>query len=239
MFSVQNIDGRLYRTTGDLVQDVPASPRYQVVDPYTLMEGLSSRYKVTVRQRIMAPHGRGTPGLKNPWIGAIDCRDKNPLDFAIEGYVPTLSILLPHNGHGSVKFKRGVVRTFCANQFTSGVDYSIHHCSTEIAEFLADPCALVNRLLYGAQALAAKVESLRSVEGGEDIVNAIAIARPRLGGALMEQVPQYQEGELSLWAVIQSLTGAKVPGLQRLSEDFLGKDWETFRAGGVPASVYA
>lgn len=239
MFSVQTRGDRLHRTAYDeqarafVAQDTPMSPKYTIVDAPALA------------RRIMDQD----PSAKVTISSIVDARKHQPAPFkrvltvcwppSTVGYYPTVSILLTHDGRSSVKAIAGALRIACENQFLGRILWYISHVSEEIHDFIADPLRFILEGTKRAEETINRIESVKGVRGGDEFLNAVALRAPRVAGRLARSIRDYQHGALTLWDVLQGLTGAHSPGCQRLADRIMLEGWEAFRANEVPDFVYS
>lgn len=227
--------GRQFRTVtldnGEiLTQDRPAGRGYRVTDPLDLKAKLEPYFECKLITGLMQRRNH----VRSAFVAGLECRERT----GVGEYKRVASILCANDGKHSLRIRRGALRCSCANQFHSG-QVGWRHNDPHLDEFLTDPAGVLFNVMAGALDVAEKVESLEYVtRGAQELVNAISLARPKLGAKVWDALPTYhQHGELSLWAVLQAVTAPHNATLEGLAGLALGPGWQELRRGLVPACV--
>ena len=227
--------GRVHRAVRDkegnvTVQDRPAGKAYRTTDPLDLMEKLKTDFECSLTTRLMTRRTH----QKSAFVTGLVCRERG-----VTGeYARQVSILCAHDGRHALRLRPGALRCACVNQFQTK-HLGWRHNDPEIDAFIADPLPFVYAAMDRSLEAAQRVESLRELTvGSAHFLNAVCVARPRLGSDALDRLPEYhQEGELSLWSVLQAFTGTHNATLEGLTALALGPGFDELRRGQVPACV--
>lgn len=222
-----------------LTQALPASKRYVTVCPNALAARLNAAgAQATVFAECMTMY-RGGHRAPNPWVAGlnVDFPGLGDRGEGTERYSLSARILMRHDGRGGVRLEPGVMRVACANQFHAPARYSFSHVERAILNFLENPYPFVEQTALYGEELVHKLDILRRAgHDGHPLLNAICIAKPRVGAEVMRAAQSY---EPTSWGVLQGLTGTHKKTPERLAAICLTAGWEDLREGRVPAALEA
>jgi hypothetical protein len=212
-------DGRIKR----------ASRAYQVSDPVGLRSKLESQgFQVT--KAFLGRNGtRALIEVRYPEAREIGTNGDRYQDFA--------RLLLDHTGGASDKVQAGALRIACENQFRAPC-LEIRHTGRDHREFMADPGSWLNLIRGWARTVVDKVQGLRGVRGGAELLNAALWDSPQLMNKAGRLFGLYArtDGE-SIWSALQAFTQTRSPRLLGLTERLLSHHYQELTLGEVPAAV--
>lgn len=239
MFTIENTLRTVELANGERrAQLKSASPRYTVADPEALGDQLrAAGCDVTTFQKLMTKRNHAP----NPWLAGLSVQlPLKRMDLVGEGnetYVLTARILLRHDGNGAVRLEPGAMRLACENQFYAPARFSLSHVGREIVDFLDNPMPWVEATAaYGRELVERLGELKNAALDGRPLLNAIAIAKPRIGAWVFRAAQTY---EPTLWGAMQALTGTHRTGPEKLAALCLADGWGELRLGRVPACLEA
>lgn len=221
--------GRDHRAIGGAVQPRAMSRAYRVTDPVELAGRLQAGGFDT---RIISRGRKGKLAVGGtPWRAIVTALEPTFLD---RDYRRTVGFLCAHDGRTAFCARVGVNCEGCLNQF-SAAPVRIMHTDPEIDSILADPAGFARRLIGSADRVLERLDSLRSVGYGLDMVRALQ-GKKRLHKAALASFERYRpEGGDSFWTALQAFTDTKSPTLVHLSDLALGEGFEVVEGGNLPA----
>jgi hypothetical protein len=212
-------DGRIRR----------AAKAYQVSDPVALRARLVERGFEITKAFLGRNGARALIEVRYPEAREIGPEGDRYQDFA--------RLLLDHTGGAADKVQAGALRVACENQFRAPC-LEIRHTGRDHREFMADPGSWLNLIRGWARTVVDKVQGLRGVRGGAELLNAALWDSPQLMDKAGRFFGLYSrtDGE-SMWSALQAFTQTRSPRLLGLTARLLEHHYQELSFGEIPAAL--
>lgn len=148
-------------------------------------------------------------------------------------YIPSVSFFCDHRGQSSVRVVLGAIRMVCQNQFTRTL-LRVRHDDPQVDALLNDPVQYLQGFFAEAREMTRRVESLRGVGVGRELVETIR-DYPRVYQKANRYLSRHEYRAGDFWAGAQAITNTH----RKVSQDwtdaaFSDECYETLRSGRVP-----